>query len=91
MDSIRGSHSEYVELQTLDPRKAAYVLEHQLGLNNYKMVNDHTLRIYDPGIAPSQLTGKLIQHGVEIESIFKRAHSLEEHFMNLMKGDEDVA
>jgi len=91
MDSIRGSHSEYIELQTLDPRKATYVMEHQLGLKNYKMIDDHTVRIYDPGVAPSELTGKLIGHGVEIESIFKRAHSLEEHFMNLMKGDGDVA
>lgn len=91
MESIRGSQNEYIELQAVDIRKATYVIEHQLGLSNYKLVNDQTLRIYDPGIIPSELNTKLIQHGIEIESISKRAHSLEEHFMKLVKGDEDVA
>ncbi|WP_440112818.1 ABC transporter ATP-binding protein [Paenibacillus sp. QZ-Y1] len=91
MDSIRGSQSEYIELQAIDIRKATYVMEHQLGLKNYKIIDDRTVRVYDSGIAASELTTKLIQHGVEIESISKRAHSLEEHFMNLMKGDGEVA
>lgn len=75
MESIRGSQNEYIELQAVDIRKATYVIEHQLGLSNYKLVNDQTLRIYDPGIIPSELNTKLIQHGIEIESISKRAHS----------------
>ncbi|MEK4113727.1 ABC-2 type transport system ATP-binding protein [Paenibacillus sp. DS2363] len=91
MESIRGSQNEYIELQAVDIRKATYVIEHQLGLSNYKLVDDQTLRIYDPGIIPSELNTKLIQNGIEIESISKRAHSLEEHFMKLVKGDEDVA
>lgn len=91
MESIRGTQSEYIELQVMDGRKATYVIEHQLELNNYKLVDDRTVRIYDPGVSPSQLTGRLVQHGVEIESIIKRSHSLEEHFLNLVKGDGDVA
>ncbi|PAD28657.1 ABC transporter ATP-binding protein [Paenibacillus sp. 7523-1] len=91
MESIRGTQSEYIELQVMDGRKATYVIEHQLELKNYKLVDDRTVRIYDPGVSPSQLTGILVQHGVEIESIIKRSHSLEEHFLNLVKGDGDVA
>lgn len=91
MESIRGTQSEYIELQVMDGRKATYVIEHQLELNNYKLVDDRTVRIYDPAVSPSQLTGRLVQHGVEIESIIKRSHSLEEHFLNLVKGDGDVA
>ncbi|MCG7385705.1 ABC transporter ATP-binding protein [Paenibacillus sp. ACRRY] len=91
METIRGTKSEYIELQVIDGRKATYVIEHQLGLKNYKLVDDRTVRIYDPGVSPSQITGRLVQHGVEIESIIKRSHSLEEHFLNLVKGDGDVA
>ncbi|NUU75455.1 ABC transporter ATP-binding protein [Paenibacillus xylanilyticus] len=91
MESIRGTQSEYIELQVINARKAIYVIEHQLTLNNYKLVDEHTVRIYDPGVAPSELTGQLVQHGIEIESIFKRSHSLEEYFLNIVKGDGDVA
>jgi len=91
MESIRGTQSEYIELQVIDARKAIYVIEHQLALSNYKLVDERTVRIYDPGVAPSELTGRLVQYGIEIESIFKRSHSLEEHFLNLVKGDGDVA
>ncbi|MEO2206013.1 ABC transporter ATP-binding protein [Paenibacillus pabuli] len=91
MESIRGTQSEYIELQVIDARKTIYVIEHQLALSNYKLVDERTVRIYDPGVAPSELTGRLVQYGIEIESIFKRSHSLEEHFLNLVKGDGDVA
>ena len=66
-------------------------MEHVLHLSNYKVFDEHMLRIYDPGIIPSDLNSKLIQHGVAVESISKRSHSLEEHFMGLMEGDDDVA
>lgn len=48
-------------------------------------------RVYDPGMTPSELIRGLVRHDVAIESVFKRAHSLEEYFMNLMKGDGDDA
>ena len=91
MESIRGSHTDYIEVQAADPNKAAYVVEHLLHLNNYKLFDERTLRVYDSGITPSDLNSKLVQHGVAVESISKRSHSLEEHFMGLMKGADDVA
>ncbi|MBY0207006.1 MULTISPECIES: ABC transporter ATP-binding protein [Paenibacillus] len=91
MESIRGSHTDYIEVQAADPKKAAYVVEHLLHLSNYKLFDEQTLRVYDSDITASDLNSKLVQHGVAVESISKRSHSLEEHFMGLMKGADDVA
>lgn len=91
MEEIRTTHGEYIELQVVDASRAAYVMEHELKLNNYKLLNERTLRVYDPGLSPAELTTGLVRHDVAIESVFKRAHSLEEHFINLVKGDDDVA
>jgi ABC-type multidrug transport system, ATPase component len=91
MERIREQHNEYIELRPSDVRKAAYVIEHRLGLSNYKLVDGHTIRIYDPGASPSELIKDLVRHDVAVESVFKRAHSLEEYFINLMKGDSSVA
>ncbi|MDG0794390.1 ATP-binding cassette domain-containing protein [Cohnella ginsengisoli] len=88
MDHIREQFNEYVELRTFDVRKAAYVFAHHLGLTNYKLVDEQTVRVYDSGTNPSELIKALVRHDVAIESVFKRAHSLEEYFMNLMKGGE---
>ena len=91
MERIRGQHNEYIEFQPTDVRKAMYVMEHLLGLRNYKLINENTIRVYDQGTRPSDLVAGLLRHDVSIESIFKRVHSLEEYFMNLMKGDGDIA
>jgi ABC-2 type transport system ATP-binding protein len=91
MESIRRSHTDYIEVQAADPKKAAYVVEHLLHLSNYKLFDEQTLRVYDSDITASDLNSKLVQHGVAVESISKRSHSLEEHFMGLMKGADDVA
>lgn len=56
-----------------------------------ELLNERTLRVYEPGVSPEELKTKLFHHGMAIESIFKRGHSLEEHFINLVKGEEDVA
>lgn len=91
MERIRGQQSEYIELRPTDVRKAAYVMEHLLGLRNYKLVDQHTMRVYDQEASPSELIAGFVRHDVAVESIFKRAHTLEEYFMNLMKGDGDIA
>ncbi|MDO7904806.1 ABC transporter ATP-binding protein [Paenibacillus sp. JX-17] len=89
MERIREQHHEYIELCPTDIRKAVYVIEHLLGLSNYKLVNEQTIRIYDQDVRPSILIADLVRHDVAIESFFKRVHSLEEYFMNLMKGDRN--
>ena len=91
MESIRGGHTDYIEIQATDIRKAAYVVEHFLQIKNYKLSDEQTLRVYDSGIMPSDLNSKLMQHGVAVESISKRSHSLEEHFMSLVKEGEHIA
>ncbi|GGF73599.1 bacitracin ABC transporter ATP-binding protein [Paenibacillus albidus] len=87
MDSIRGQNTEYIELVTSESNRALYVLEHKLKLTNFKLVDPRTIRIYDEGLSQRDLNKTLVMEDIELESLSKKNHTLEEHFLNLIGGE----
>lgn len=86
MKSIRGQNTEYMELITDQASKAVYVLEHKLGLSNFKVLDPRTIRIYE-GISQRELNKALVMADVELESLSKKHHSLEDYFLKLIGGE----
>lgn len=92
MERIRKTQTQYIEIVTDDVARAAYVLEHQLGLRNFKAMEGRIIRVYEPNIQPSEISKQLILQDVGVESINRRHDSLEEYFFQVIKGgDERVA
>lgn len=87
MKDINGEQTEYIELKVLDIKKATYILDHELGLKNYKVMNEYMIRIYELTISQQEISKTLIMNDIEIESINKKHNSLEEYFLNLMNGE----
>ncbi|WP_270168334.1 ABC transporter ATP-binding protein [Paenibacillus sp. SYP-B4298] len=87
MNEIRGAHTEYIELHTPDPAKAAYVLEHDLNLFNFRVTAD-CIRIYETMIPQTELSKQLIMHEVPIHAIHRKNQSLEQYFVQLIQGGE---
>ncbi|MEG0277589.1 MAG: ATP-binding cassette domain-containing protein, partial [Coprobacillus sp.] len=87
MKDINGEQTEYIELKVLDIKKATYILDHKLGIKNYKIMNEHMIRIYEQTISQQEISKTLIMNDIEIESINKKHSSLEEYFLNLMNGE----
>jgi ABC-2 type transport system ATP-binding protein len=86
MEDIRASRTDYVEIVTADAKQAAYVLEEKLGIRNFKLIGERTLRVYDRNVPQDELAKGLILNGVSVESINRRHHSLEDFFLELTKG-----
>lgn len=86
MSSIRESNTEYIELVIDDCKKAAYILENNLNIKNFKIVEKDLIRIYDAGISQSNISKALILNGVSIEAINKKNSSLEDYFLKLLNG-----
>lgn len=84
MEQIRLENTEYIELVTPHQRKACVVLEDQLHIKNYKVIDDCIIRIYTTNTSQAMISKELIGSGVDIESINKRVASLEEYFLNLV-------
>lgn len=87
MKDINGEQTEYIELTVRDIKKATYILDHELGIENYKIMSDKMIRIYELTISQQEISKALIMNDIEIESINKKHSSLEEYFLNLMNGE----
>jgi ABC-2 type transport system ATP-binding protein len=87
MERVRSRQSAYVELVTPDAPRAAWVLDTKLGLADWKLIDDQTLRIYQPGVSPVELSRALVLNDVGIAALSTRQVTLEEHFLELV-GEE---
>lgn len=88
MEELRGRHTDYLELVTPNIKKAAYVLENELRLTNFKIIGESAIRIYETGHSQSEISKTLIMNDIAIESINKRHASLEEYFMQMIEGGQ---
>ncbi|MGF9977148.1 ABC transporter ATP-binding protein [Viridibacillus arvi] len=87
MKSIKGEQTDFIEVKVQNIKKAAFILDNQLDLKNYKIMNEQTIRIYEMTATQQDISKALIMNDIEIESINKKHSSLEEYFMNLMNGE----
>ncbi len=91
MARIREQQSEFIEIVASEGKYAAFVLEDKLGLTNYRMMDDKTIRIYAPEMSPVELSRALILNEVGLEALNKKRISLEEHFLKLIQGADGHA
>ncbi|MBJ7987857.1 MULTISPECIES: ABC transporter ATP-binding protein [Bacillus cereus group] len=91
MKSINGEQTEYIEVTVQDVKKAAYILDHNLGVRNYKIMSEQTIRIYEMKVTQQEISKAFIMNEIEIESINKKHSSLEEYFLNTMNREGIIA
>ena len=87
MQEITERSLAYIELNVVDTRKASYVLSDKIGIDNFKIVEDRIIRIYDGNISAQELSKALALHDVEMTAIGTKSESLEEYFLKLTGGD----
>ena len=83
MKEITEMNTAYIILTVRDTKKAAYVLTDKLHLSNFKIVDEHNIRIYDDRISTEEISKTLALSGVEISSISKKAENLEDYFLKM--------
>lgn len=91
MGTVREMNIEYIELETKACREATYLLESALKLQNFKVLGEEKIRIYDEGISQNDISKCLVLNNIDIESIRKKTTSLEEYFLKLVKEDNTHA
>jgi len=90
MESIRELNTEYIEIITVDCIKAAYILENELNVFNFKIIDNTIIRIYESTLDQKDISKALILNGIEIEGINKKNSSLEDYFLKLLDRSELV-
>lgn len=87
MDLIRSKHVEHVELIVKEQAKAAFVLENELNIANFRIKErDGLIHIYDSNIAQNDIIHAMVTNQIEVGSITKKSKTLEDHFLQLIEG-----
>ena len=83
MQEISEMNTAYIELSVDNTQKAAYILSDKINLNNFKIMDDSRIRIYEVSVTTQKISKELLLNGVEIASITKHSESLEDYFLKL--------
>lgn len=86
MENIRFENVRYIEIQVDDTKKSSYVLHELMKVDNFKIMGDYTIRIYETDVSEAEVSKMLILNGVLINKIQRKEHSLEEYFMKIING-----
>ena len=74
-------------VKTDNPKRCTTVLEENLGITNYKVINEEELRIYEEHIKPEELNKTLINNGIDVSAISESGISLEDYFKSLISWE----
>ncbi len=83
MKEIEEMSLSYIELTVANLEKAAYVLSEKLGLNNFKIIENNTIRIYDPNISSQELSKAMALSDVAVTALGKQSETLEDYFLKM--------
>lgn len=89
MDEIYQQTTGYTEIKVDRASYAGAVLE-EAGIRELKIPDNTTVRVYDSGVRGSDITRRLVQAGILVESLIPKKDTLEDYFIQLY-GDQDDA
>lgn len=81
--------SERIELKTNDSRKACVILE-EMGIREYKAVDSDTVHIFERLSDSGEITMELAKNNIKTISIAVKNEALENYYLNLTGGAENV-
>lgn len=87
LDRIREKCSKFIEVEVVEPSRALTVLENNLGIRNLKLVNSSTIRIYEELNNRTIILDELVKSGIGILSFNMIQMSLEEYFIDKIRGN----
>ncbi len=86
MQEIREENISYVEIEVDDVKTACVVLE-ELDVENYDIISESTIRIYDLTKGGKEITAALSLRNIGVESLRRKENNLEDYFFKLTRGE----
>jgi len=88
---IEEMHLSYIEVSVLDTKRVAFILSEKLHLDNFKVIEDGKIRIYDNRVSIQELSKTLALGDVEVLGLGKKAETLEDYFLKTTAEVENNA
>ena len=77
---------QHVEIKTMDPQKAIMVLENKLNTDNFKVMPDNTIQLYDHLDDLETIAGAMAEEKVLVTGLAVTGDTLEDYFLNKIGG-----
>lgn len=77
--------SKCLVIKSNDSKKVSYLLEKELGTDNYKVIDDEEVRVYDFLEEPEKVSDILADNKVRIKGFYEYGISLEDYFKEIIK------
>ncbi|GAX07098.1 ABC transporter ATP-binding protein [Secundilactobacillus pentosiphilus] len=86
-DEFDAKSREYIKLQVDQPKLAATVLN-KMGIDDFKVIDQHTLNIYDLSLDNAALVEMLVAASVSVTTIVREHINLENYFKSIVAENE---
>ncbi|MDU1411854.1 MAG: ATP-binding cassette domain-containing protein [Clostridium sp.] len=87
LEELREKSKMTLQIQVDNIEKCTWVLENILHIDDYKVLNDNNVLIYERLNEASVITKELTKKDVLISQMVTKGESLEEYVLNVMEGD----
>lgn len=77
--------SKCLVIKTDDSKKVSVLLEKELNTNNYKVINNEEIRVYDYTDDSDKVSDVLANNKIKIKGFYESGISLEEYFKEIIK------
>lgn len=86
MKEISDMGLEYIEITTPNIKQAAYTIAEKMNLQNFKIMEDNRIRVYDKKVSSQELSGVFADNHIAIQALNVKSESLEDYFLKLTEG-----
>ena len=83
MKEMTDSNLSYIELVTPNVMHALYILNEKLNISNFKLGDGNAIRIFEDNVSTQELSKTLALNDVPIDSLNKKAETLEDYFLKV--------
>ena len=80
-DELLQQCEQRIEIRLTEPEAAIPILEAELGIRRYKLLDSQLLQVYDEHAELYQIHAALVKGGVTVHGIARQQVSLEQYFL----------
>lgn len=86
LKELKDRCGEFIEIRLENVSKATVVLERDLGIRNYTIINENIIRVNNVLVSSKEIFKKLMENDVEVIEVKNQSKSLEEYYFELVGG-----
>ena len=89
-EDLKEKCKKYIEIQVSDAKKAVVILETELKITDYKVMQGNVIKVYSHLELAGEINTLLSVNGITVSQIGVKGQNLEEYFLSVVGGGKNV-